>query len=281
MRIRNTEHGGIYMRKAKNPRNGDNFLTAYFDQIKKIPVLTFEEELELSRRIQNGDEASRRRLIESNLRLVAKIARSFLAQDVFYMDLIQEGNIGLVRAVDKYDHLKQVRFSTYATWWIRQAIARSLTEKRRAIRLPRKKEEVLCQIQQSKHTLAQLYKRQPKTNEIAAEIGVSCEDVESVLGLTQSFAPLESEGDYTYNPEWALVKKSSREVTFQVLNKLNDRERNILIYRYQLNGGKRQSLKNIGDKMGLSTEAVRQIEFRALLKLRSHAEELRPYIEAM
>jgi len=270
------------MKKTRSQKNnGDSFLTAYFNQIKKVPILTFEEELELSRRIQNGDEASRRRLIESNLRLVAKIARSYLAQDISYMDLIQEGNIGLLHAADKYDHLKQVRFSTYATWWIRQAISRSLTNKRRTIRLPRQKEEVLYKIQQSSHKLTQLYKRQPKTTEIAAEIGVSCADVESLLGLTQGFIPLEGEGDYTYNPEWALVKKSSREVTFQVLNKLNDRERNILISRYQLNGGKRQSLKNIGDKMGISTEAVRQIECRALLKLRSHAEELRHYIEAM
>jgi len=269
------------MKKAKNTKNGDSFLAAYFDQIKRIPILTFEEELELSRRIKNGDEASRRHLIESNLRLVAKIARSYLTQDISYMDLIQEGNIGLIHAADKYDHLKQVRFSTYATWWIRQAISRSLTNKRRAIRLPRQKEEVLYKIQQSHHKLTQLHKRQPKTNEIAAEIGVSCTDVEHVLTLTQGFIPLEGEGDYTYNPEWALIKKGSREVTFQVLNKLNDRERSILIYRYQLNGGKRQSLKNIGDKMGISTETVRQIEFRALLKLRSHAEELRPYIEAM
>jgi len=269
------------MKKTRNPKKGDTVLASYFDQIKKIPVLTFQEELELSRRIQKGDAASRRRLIESNLRLVAKIARSYLAQDVSYMDLIQEGNIGLVRAADKYDHLKQVRFSTYATWWIRQSISRSLTDKRRTIRLPRKKEEIFRKIQQTNHNLTQQYMRQPKTKEIAAEIGISREDVESVLGLTQNCNPLESEGDYTYNPEWALIKKSSQEVTFHVLNTLNDREKHILIYRYQLNGGKRQSLKKIGDRMGISTETVRQIEFKALLKLRGHAEDLRPYIEAM
>jgi len=269
------------MRKTKSANNCDEFLTAYFDQIKGVPVLTFEEELELSRRIQKGDEASRRRLIEANLRLVAKIALSYGTHDVPYMDLIQEGNIGLLRAADKYDHRKQVRFSTYAVWWIRQAITRALSDKRRTIRLPRNKEEVFCKIQQTRQVLCQRYMRQPQTKEIAAEIGVSREDVEQIIGLTQSHSPIESEGDYTYNPEWALIKKSSREVTFQVLNKLNDRERNILIYRYQLNGGKRHSLKNIGDRMGISTETVRQIEFRALKKLRGHAEELRPYIEAM
>jgi len=269
------------MRKTKSAKNSDEFLAAYFDQIKGIPVLAFEEELELSRRIQKGDETSRRRLIEANLKLVAKIARSYSTIDFSFMDLIQEGNIGLLRAADKYDHNKQVRFSTYATWWIRQAISRALCDKRRTIRLPRNKEEIFCKIQQTDQVLSQRYMRQPKTKEIAAELGVSREDVEQVIGLTQSHSPIDSEGDYTYNPEWALIKKNSREVTFQVLNKLNDRERNILIYRYQLNGGKRHSLKKISDRMGISTETVRQIEFRALKKLRGHAEELRSYIEAM
>jgi len=269
------------MRKTGNTKNSDDSLALYFEKIKKIPVLTFEEELALSRLIQKGDEASRRRLIEANLRLVVKIARSYLANDLSFMDLIQDGNIGLLHAAEKYDHRKQVRFSTYATWWIRQSITRALADKRRAIRLPRKKEEVLRQVKKTNHTLSQLYKRQPKTTEIAAEIGASREDVELVLNMTQNFAPLDGEGDYTYNPEWALMKKSSREVTFQVLNKLNDREKNILIYRYQLNGGKRYTLKKIGDRMGISTETVRQIEFRAIRKLRGHAEELLPYFQAM
>ena len=269
------------MRKAKSAKNNDNILASYCDQISKIPVLTFEEELELSRRIQKGDEVSRRRLIEANLRLVVKIARLYIANDVLYMDLIQEGNIGLVHAAEKYDHRKQVRFSTYATWWIRQSIARSITDKRRAIRLPRKKEEIFRKIQKSNNDLSQRYMREPKTKEIAAEIGVSREEVELVLNMSQAFAPIESEGDYTYNPEWALMKESSREVTFQALDKLNDREKNILIYRYQLNGGKRHTLKKISDRMGISTETVRQIEFRAIRKLRGHAEELRPYFEAM
>ena len=269
------------MRTRKNQKKDDSILSLYCDQIRKIPILTFEEELELSRYIQKGDEASRRRLIESNLRLVVKIARAYLARDISYMDLIQEGNIGLVRAAEKYDHHKQVRFSTYATWWIRQAISRSLTDKRRAIRLPRTKEEIFRKIQQSNHTLSQIYMREPKAKEVAAAIGVPCEDVEYILGITQNFTPIESEGDYTYNPEWALIKKSSREDTVQSLDKLNDREKNILISRFQLDGEKRHSLKKIGDRMGISAETVRQIEYKALRKLRGHVEELRLYIEAI
>ena len=269
------------MRSEKSITKSGGIIKSYFDQIGKISLLTSEEEFELSRRIQKGDETARRRLIEANLRLVAKIARSYIANDVPFMDLIQEGNMGLIRAADKYDHLKQTRFSTYATWWIRQAISRFLEDRRRGIRLPRNKEDVLRKIQKTSHTLSQRYMRQPQAKEIAVEIGVSREDVDLILGVTQSFTPIENAGDYTYNPERALIKKSSREVTFQVLDTLNDREKNILMCRYQLNGGKKYSLKNIGDKMGISTETVRQIEFRALRKLRSHAEELRPYIEAI
>ncbi|MCL2373639.1 MAG: RNA polymerase sigma factor RpoD/SigA [Treponema sp.] len=269
------------MRGIKNLKKSDGIYKTYFEQIKRIPLLTAEEELELSRLIQKGDDGARRQLIEANLRLVVKIARSYFAHDVPCMDLVQEGNMGLIRAAEKYDHLKQVRFSTYATWWIRQAIGRSLEEKRRAIRLPRNKEDVFRKIQKTSHTLSQRFMRQPRAKEIAVEIGVSCEDVELLIGVTQSCTLIDSEGDYTYNPERVLLKKSSQEAAFQALDTLNDREKNIIMCRYQLNGLKRRSLKNIGAKMGISTETVRQIEFRALRKLRSHAQDLLPCIEAM
>ena len=281
------------MRKDRNA-GLDDCLQSYFDQIKNIPLLTFEEELQLSQAIQAGDNNARCRLIEANLRLVIKIARGYLTPDVSLMDLIQEGNMGLMRAVDKYDHLKQVRFSTYAAWWIRQVITRFLSDKRRIIRLPHRKEEILRKIQRAYHTLSQLYMRQPRIEEIASEIGVSKENVEFILSLVHdiisfdidrsdgdSLAALEFHEDYTYSPERALIRKSSREATLQVLNQLKDREKRILVYRYQLNGGKQHTLKSISDKMGLSTETVRQIELRALQKLRGHAEELRTFIEAV
>ena len=280
--------------KTNADSGSDDCLLSYFDQIKDIPLLTFEEELELSRCIHNGDKVARGRLIEANLRLVVKIARSYLKPDISLMDLIQEGNIGLMRAVDKYDYNKQVRFSTYAAWWIRQVISRFLSDKRRIIRLPHRKEEILRKIQQAYHTLSQLYMRQPKAEEIAAEICAPKEDVEFILSLVHDVITFEVEKndgetpsgiefheDYTYSPERSLMKKSSREATLKVLNHLKEREKRILVYRYQLNGGKYHTLKNIGDKMGLSTETVRQIEIKALQKLRSHAEELRVYIEAV
>ena len=280
------------MKKSKNP-GYDDCLQSYFDQIKNIPLLTFEEELELSRLIHDGDTMARRRLIEANLRLVVKIARGYLTPDVSLMDLIQEGNLGLMRAVDRYDYQKRVRFSTYAAWWIRQVITRYLSDKRRIIRLPHRKEEILRKIQRAYHTLSQLYMRQPKTEEIAREVGVPKDDVEFILSLVhdiisfdqesndgESTSAIEFHEDYTYSPERALIRKSSREATLGILNHLKDREKRILIYRYQLHGGKQHTLKNISDKMGLSTETVRQIEIRALQKLRGHAEELRSYFEA-
>ena len=280
--------------KKNNDFGSENSLQLYFDQIKDIPLLTFEEELELAQSISKGDTTARARLIESNLRLVVKISRSYLKSDISLMDLIQEGNVGLMRAVDKYDHRKQVRFSTYAAWWIRQAISRYLTDKRRIIRLPHRKEEVLNKIQRAYHTLSQLYMRQPKAWEIAAEIGVPKDDVEFILSLVHDVIACSSENvengspsgiefheDYTYSPEQTLMKKDSRESTFRILNHLKEREKRILVYRYQLNGDKHYTLKNIGVKMGLSTETVRQIEIKALQKLRSHAKELREYVEAV
>jgi RNA polymerase primary sigma factor len=279
------------MKKRINPA-GDESLLAYISQIGKFPLLSFEEELELSRRIQAGDEAARRRLIEANLKLVIKIARGYVTQDVSLMDLVQEGNMGLMRAAEKYDHARQLRFSTYAAWWIRQAISRYMSDKRRTIRLPHRKEEVLHKVNRAYHDLSQIYSRKPKIKEIAAEVGVPQRDLESVLSFSHEIVSLNTERDgegstsvieyfedNTYNPEQALMKKSSREATLELLNTLKDRERNVLIHRYKLHGGKWHSLKDVSNMMGLSPETIRQIELKALGKLRGPAEELRPYIE--
>jgi RNA polymerase primary sigma factor len=282
--------------KKKEPVQTEDVLQTYFDQIKAIPLLSFEEELNLSRRIQQGDDLARRKLIESNLRLVVKIARPYLTPDVSFLDIIQEGNIGLMHAAEKYDHVKKVRFSTYANWWIRQAICRFLTNKRRAIRLPHRKEEILRKIQRAYHTLSQTLMRQPNTEEISREIGIPVGDVEFIMRITNGLVSLEMDArddesaavvdlheDYTYSPERALLKKSSQDDTLRFLNRLKDREKRILMYRYELNGYQRYTLKKIGDKMGLSPETVRQIELKALQKMRGSAEELRScmYVEAI
>ena len=271
----------------------DESFLSYIQKIKKVPLLSFEEELELSKRIQKGDMAARQKLIEANLRLVVKIARNYSSREIAFMDLIQEGNMGLIRAVEKYDHKKELRFSTYAAWWIRQAISRHLADKKRLIRLPYRKEEMLGKIKKANSTLEQRFMRKPDTKEIAEEIGASKKDVELIqnnsydtlsfdaAGENESPCALDFIGDTSYCPERELFRKSSRDAAMKMLGVLKDREKNVIIYRYQLRGGKAHTLKNISDKMGLSAEAVRQIEFRALRKLRFHAEEWRECILAM
>jgi RNA polymerase primary sigma factor len=269
----------------------DDIVQSYFNQIKAIPLLQFEDELELSKRIQQGDKLARQRLIEANLRLVVKIARSYAINDVSLMDIIQEGNIGLMHAAEKYDHKKNVRFSTYASWWIRQAISRFMTNKRRAIRLPQRKEEILRKIQKAYHTLSQILMHQPSSEEIAEEIGVSVEEIDHVLNMTSDLVSLEMDAgnddsatvvdlheDYTYSPERTVLRKYSRSDTLRFLNRLKEKERRILMYRYRLDGGEHYTLKKIGDKMGLSPETVRQIEIKALKKIRREAGELQNFL---
>ncbi|MDR0721417.1 MAG: RNA polymerase sigma factor RpoD/SigA [Treponema sp.] len=282
--------------EKKTTSSGDDGLQAYFKQVKRIPLLTFEEELALSKRIQQGDTAARQKLIEANLRLVVKVVQTYLALDVPFMDLVQEGNLGLIHAAEKYSHEKNVRFSTYANWWIRQFISRFLADKRRIIRLPYRKEATFRKIRNAYHLLSQSLMQQPNTKAIAREVGIPVKDVEFILTMTNGLVSLDIEGDeespalldihadYTYNPEREFFQKAALKDTLQMLlNRLKDQEKRILMYRYELKGNKKYSLRTIGDKMGMSAETVRQIELKALKTIRVHAEEFRDslYGEAM
>lgn len=276
------------MNKHTEHSNGDDVLQTYLKEIKKEPLLSFEEELALSKRIQEGDKEAKERLINANLRLVVKIAKMYLAMDISFMDIIQEGTLGLIHAVEKYSYEKNVRFSTYANWWIRQFISRFLSNKRRVIRLPHRKEEILRKIRKTYHVLSQSLMRQPSTEEIAMEMKIPVEDVDFILNMTSNHISLDMEEgadethsvidlheDYTYNPEREFFRKSSQNEILQILSHLKKRERQILMYRYQLNGCKRYTLRMLGDKMGLSPETVRQIELKALKEIRTHAKDLR------
>jgi RNA polymerase primary sigma factor len=265
-------------------------LRSYFDQIKKTPLLTAEQEQDLSRLVQKGDHDAFSRLVEANLRLVVKIAKAFMTSDLSLLDLIQEGNLGLMRAASKFDYRRNVRFSTYASWWIKQAIVRSLSNKRRAIRLPHRKEELLRKISKATNCLSQSLMREPTAREIAMEVGVGTDDVQSLMEMSYNVVSLDGDSgddsgslkdvfeDYSFDPGRELLRKSLREDTLRSLEMLPSKEKQILLYRYSFHGGKRYTLKKIGDKMGISPETVRQIEIRALRRLGETASELRAYV---
>ena len=276
--------------KANGTDGREDALRAYFAQIKRSRLLTFEEELALSRRVLEGDDSARQTLIESNLRLVVRIAKKYMTRDVSLLDLIQEGNLGLIKAASKYDFRKHVRFSTYASWWIKQAIVRALSNKRRTIRLPHRKEEKLRKINKAYNTLSQELKRAPNIEEIAQELGLKKREVETIVQLSNAIVSLdgptqEDSGtlqdvieDNSYIPEKDLLREDLRERTLKFLETLLEKEKQILLYRFAFYGGKKYTLKKIGDEMGISPETVRQIEIRALRKLKETAEELREFV---
>lgn len=262
-------------------------LQAYYAQIRRSPLLSADEEKALSRKILRGDTEARKTLIESNLRLVVKIAKAYVTPDTTLADLIQDGNLGLLKAASRFDYKKDVRFSTYAAWWIKQAITRSLANRRRTIRLPHRKEDALKRIQRAYNFLSQHLMRAPNTDEIAAEVHMKTEDVVEIMHAAVSPVSLDSEinedngtmmdllEDYSFSPDAQVMSDLLREETINCIGSLKERERDVLSYRYALNGGERYTLKRVSDTMGISPETVRQIEMRAIRKLRRDAEHLR------
>lgn len=261
----------------------DECLSKYFKSIKAIKLLSREEEEILSKKILRGDKEARRRLIEANLRLVVRIARSMWNPSLSLIDLIQEGNIGLMKAAEKFDGTRKVRFSTYAAWWIRQAIGRSLINMERTIRLPHRKEELLRKIFAEKSVLSQELKRPPSESEISLKLGIPAKTLDDLLVFSEHIAGLESQvdedalsildihEDYTYSPEKLFAETMAKEQTVHLLNLLQDREREVIRQRFEMGGSAKKSLKQMGGEMGLSPETVRHIEKKALKKLQAEA----------
>jgi RNA polymerase primary sigma factor len=281
--------------EKKTQKNSENLLNTYCKQVKAFPLLSFEDELELSKQIQKGNNDALNTLITSNLRLVIKIAGMFNAPGISIMDMIQEGNIGLLHAAKKFDYHRNVRFCTYSSWWIKQFISRYVSSKRHLVRLPQRKEETLRRIQNMYNILCQDLMHQPKNSDIAKELGIPVKVVDSYSNIASEsvyydqiiddeiVSAVDIHEDYTYNPERDLMKKASRDSAMLILNELKEKEKHILSHRFQLNGCERSTLREIGDKLDLSPETVRQIEQRALRKIKNYAKELKEclYVEAI
>jgi RNA polymerase primary sigma factor len=275
------------MKKEKKNYNPE--LKAYMNDVVKYKLLTSDEEKELSQRVLQGDDQARQRLINSNLKLVIKIAFAYRNQGMPIMDLIQEGNLGLIRAVEKFDGSRDVRFCTYASWWIKQAVTRALVNKKRTIRLPHRKEEAIRKIQGVIDTYQSEYMTTPSISEIAEATGLTDEVVVGLLDISVQTVSLDCEinennstlmdviEDRRCIPEEELIKKNIIEDTERFLSTLKDREKSVIKYRYSLHNGEKFTLKEVSRVMGISPETVRQIEIRAINKLKEQASDVRAY----
>lgn len=268
---------------------------AYLREIGRVPLLSREEEAHLAQRIERGDPAARRHLIEANLRLVVSIAKKYAGRGLPFLDLIQEGNRGLIRAVEKFDWRRGLKFSTYATWWIRQAIVRALMDQSRTIRVPVHMREAMYRVTRASRRLLQEFGRDPTPTEIAKELGWSVRRVREILQLIQEPVSLDTpvgEGeDNTLRefipdedalpPDRAALLKVLKKDVGSVLCTLTPRERKVLVMRFGLDDGRPRTLEQVGREFGVTRERVRQIEAQALHKLRepTRARHLKSYLE--
>ncbi len=273
----------------------DDPVKMYFKEIGKIPLLTADEERELAIRIEQGDDEARKKLCEANLRLVVSIARRYLNRGLSFLDLIQEGNLGLMKAVEKFDYTKGYKFSTYATWWIRQAITRSIADQARTIRIPVHMVETINKLIRIQRQLLQEYGREPTNEEVAKEMGITVEKVREIKKVSQDPVSLETPigeeedshlGDFIADDDipspvdaaaYAMLQKQLREV----LDTLSDREKKVLILRFGLDDGRPRTLEEVGKEFNVTRERIRQIEAKALRKLRhpSRSKKLKDYLE--
>lgn len=273
----------------------DDPVRMYLKEIGKVPLLSAEEEIELAKRMENGDEEAKKRLCEANLRLVVSIAKRYVGRGMLFLDLIQEGNLGLIKAVDKFDYRKGYKFSTYATWWIRQAITRSIADQARTIRIPVHMVETINKLIRVSRQLLQTYGREPTPDEIAKEMGISVEKVREIQKIAQEPVSLETPigeeedshlGDFIPDddvpaPAEAAAFSMLKEQLVEVLNTLTEREQKVLKLRFGLEDGRSRTLEEVGKEFDVTRERIRQIEAKALRKLRhpSRSKKLKDYLE--
>ena len=274
--------------------NVDDPVRMYLREIGRIPLLTFDEELDLAKRILKGDEEAKQKLAESNLRLVVSIAKKYVGRGMLFLDLIQEGNMGLIKAVEKFDYTKGFKFSTYATWWIRQAITRAIADQARTIRIPVHMVETINKLIRTSRHLLQQMGREPTPDEIAAEMEIPVEKVMEIQKIAQDPVSLETPigeeddshlGDFIQDddspePHDSAAYTLLKEQLEEVMNTLTPREAKVLKLRFGLEDGKARTLEEVGREFEVTRERIRQIEAKALRKLRhpSRSKKLRDYM---
>ena len=272
----------------------DDPVRMYLREIGKIPLLTYEEEAELAQKIVNGDEEAKQKLAESNLRLVVSIAKKYVGRGMLFLDLIQEGNMGLIKAVEKFDYNKGFKFSTYATWWIRQAITRAIADQARTIRIPVHMVETINKLIRTSRQLLQQNGREPTPEEIAKEMEISVDKVMEIQKIAQDPVSLETPigeeddshlGDFIQDEDSPAPQDSAahtllREQLEEVMDTLTPREAMVLKLRFGLEDGKARTLEEVGKQFDVTRERIRQIEAKALRKLRhpSRSKKLRDYM---
>jgi RNA polymerase primary sigma factor len=273
----------------------DDPVRMYLKEIGRVPLLTAAEEVELAKRIEAGDEEAKRRLAEANLRLVVSIAKRYVGRGMLFLDLIQEGNLGLIKAVEKFDYRKGYKFSTYATWWIRQAITRAIADQARTIRIPVHMVETINKLVRVSRQLLQELGREPLAEEIAREMGISVERVREILKVAQEPVSLETPigeeedshlGDFIEDEDALAPAEAAsylllKEQLEEVLSTLTEREQKVLRLRFGLDDGRARTLEEVGQVFGVTRERIRQIEAKALRKLRhpSRSKKLKDYLE--
>ena len=267
----------------------------YLKEIGKVPLLSAEEEIELAKKMEQGDENAKKRLAEANLRLVVSIAKRYVGRGMLFLDLIQEGNLGLIKAVEKFDYRKGYKFSTYATWWIRQAITRAIADQARTIRIPVHMVETINKLIRVSRQLLQELGREPTPEEIAEEMDMPVDRVREILKISQEPVSLETPigeeedshlGDFIQDdnvpvPADAAAFTLLKEQLVEVLSTLTDREQKVLRLRFGLDDGRARTLEEVGKEFNVTRERIRQIEAKALRKLRhpSRSRKLKDYLD--
>lgn len=275
--------------------NMDDPVRMYLKEIGKVPLLSAEQEIELAKRMEEGDQNAKKRLAEANLRLVVSIAKRYVGRGMLFLDLIQEGNLGLIKAVEKFDYRKGYKFSTYATWWIRQAITRAIADQARTIRIPVHMVETINKLMRVSRQLLQELGRDPQPEEIAKEMEMPVSKVREIMKISQEPVSLETPigeeedshlGDFIPDEDIPVPAEAAaftllKEQLVEVLDTLTEREQKVLRLRFGLDDGRARTLEEVGKEFNVTRERIRQIEAKALRKLRhpSRSKKLKDYLE--